>query len=248
MFGDSKEKQLTKYADNLLADGVLTEEEQHQFMVFAQSLGVNLNQYPAILNRIVIANANAGRFPSAAPPFHIMLKAGEEIYLETYASLLKEVADRAWKGGSSGVSFRVAKGVRLRTGQTKGHFQQVGTKTVVTDSGTLSVTSTRIVFSGKTTTQESRYGDVVNLTVRSDGITLAVSKGREVITHAYTTGMGEMVAAVINAAIHQHTAPLNTAIHPQTEPLSNVGILSPDGVWRWDGQSWQPTVGLPSPG
>jgi hypothetical protein len=229
MFGDGKEKQLTKYVDYLLADGVLTAAKQDQLMDYTRSLGVNLNQYPAILNRVVIANAYAGRLPRAAPPFHIMLRPGEEIYLETYASLLKEVADRAWQGGSSGVSVRVVKGVRFRTGQTRGHIQQVGTKAVITDSGTLSVSSTRVVFSGETTTHESHYRDIVNLKVTGHGITLAVSKNRDIATFAYVTGGGEMIVAVITAAIQQQTA-----------VTSNVGMLSPDGLWRWDGQAWQP--------
>jgi hypothetical protein len=248
MFGDKKEKQLAEYANKLLADDILTKDEEHQFLEFAESLGVNLNHYPAILTRMVIANANAGRFPQAAPPLHIMCKPGEVAYLESQASLLKEVADRQWQGGSAGFSFRIAKGVRYRTGNTRGHMQQVGTKIVVKDTGVLSVTSTRLVFSGRTTTQESVYSKIVNLTVFNDGLAVAVNKGRDIVTNSYSTGGGEMIAAIMNAAMQPESAVARVdtssagAAMEQETPVSNVGMMSPDGAWRWDGQAWQPVA------
>jgi hypothetical protein len=253
MFGNSKEKQLTEYANKLLADDILTKDEEHQFLEFAESLGVNLNKYPAILTRMVIANANAGRFPQAAPPLHIICKPGEEVYLESQASLLKEVADRQWQGGSAGFSFRIAKGVRYRTGNTRGHMQQVGTKIVVKDTGVLSVTSTRLVFSGRTTTQESLYTKIVNLTVFKDGLAIAVSKGQNVVTNSYSTGGGEMIAAIINAAMQPMSpgSQLDTpppAAMQQEAPVSYVGMMSPDGAWRWDGTAWQPAARPEEPG
>jgi hypothetical protein len=238
MFGSSKEKQLTEYANKVLADDILTEDEQHQFLEFAETIGVNLNQYPAILNRIVIANANAGRFPQAVTPFHIMCKPGEEVYLEAQSSLLKEVADRQWQGGSSGFSFRIAKGVRYRVGNTRGHMQQVGTKLIVKDTGILSVTSTRLVFSGSSTTQESQYSKIVNLTVFNDGLAVAVSKGQDTVTRSYSTSAAEMIAAVINAAMQPHVGASSPKIvEPGT--VGNVGLMSEDGKWRWDGAAWQ---------
>jgi hypothetical protein len=237
MFGKDKEKQLTEYANKALADDVLTEEEHHGFMAFAESLRVNLNQYPAILNRIVIANANAGRFPQAAPPLHIMCKPGEEVYMESHSSLLKEVADRQWQGGFSGFSFPIVKGVRYRTMNTRGHVQQVGTKMVVKDTGVLSVTSTRLVFSGQSTTQESLYGEIENLTVFGDALAVAVRRGRDIVTNTYSTTAGDMTAAIINAAIQAKE--LGVAMQPPP-PVSNLGLVSPDGKWRWDGAAWQP--------
>src|SRR5712692_8691470 len=48
LFGDSKEKQLTNYVDQLLADDILSDDEQDKLFEFARSLGIDLNQY---LNR-----------------------------------------------------------------------------------------------------------------------------------------------------------------------------------------------------
>src|SRR5438445_724133 len=191
MVGDSKEKQLEKYVDQVLADDILSDEEQDKLFEFARSLGIDLNRYmnqhPATQDRVVIAGVNAGRFPGAAPPYHILVKPDEKVLVEAPVSMLKEVADRAWQGGFSGFSFPITRGVRYRVGQTRGHMQQVGTKVVVTDAGWLSVTSARIVFSGKTSTREIHYAKLVNLTVFAIGVTeciaIAVSKGQDVDQH-----------------------------------------------------------------
>jgi hypothetical protein len=157
LFGDSKEKQLTEHVDQALADDILSDDDQHQLFEFARSLGLDFNEYlqkhPATQDRVIIAGVNAGRLPGAKPPYHILVKPGEEVLIEAPVSMLKEVADLAWQGGFSGFSFPIIRGVYYGVGQTRGHIQQVGTKLVVTDAGWLSVTSTRIIFSGKTSTE-----------------------------------------------------------------------------------------------
>ena len=251
MFGNSKEKQLIEYVDQVLADDILSDDEQDKLFAFARSLGIDfnqwMNQHPTAQDRVVIAGINAGRLPGAMPPYHIMVKAGEEVLLEAPASMLKEVADRAWQGGFSGFSVPMALGVRYRIGQTQGHMQQVGTKLVVTDAGWLSVTSTRIVFSGKTSTREISYAKLVNLTIFAVGVTeciaIAVSKGQEVDTQTYAISRPHLFAAVITAAAQPHLPETSEAL-PATP--SNVGLISEDGGWRWDGHAWQP-VGFPPP-
>jgi len=252
LFGDSKEKQLEKYVDQVLADDILSDEEQDKLFEFARSLGIDLNRYmnqhAAMQDRLIIAGINAGRFPGAAPPYHILVKPGEEVLVEAPVSMLKEVADRAWQGGFSGFSFPITRGVRYRVGQTRGHMQQVGTKLIVTDAGVLSVTSTRIVFSGKTSTREIPYAKLVNLTVFAIGVTeciaIAVSKGQDVDTQTYAISRPHLFAAVITAASQPHLPESSGA--SLAEP-SNVGLISEDGAWRWDGQAWQPLTGPPPP-
>ena len=241
-----------KYVDEVLADDILSDEEQDRLFDFARSLDIDLNKYlnqhPATRDRVVIAGVNAGRFPGAAPPYHILVKPGEEVLIEAYASMLKEVADRTWQGGYSGFSFRITKGVRYRTGQTRGHMQQVGTKLIVTDAGVLSVTSTRIVFSGKTSAREIPYANLVNLTVFASGVTeciaIAVSKGRDIDTQTYAITNPHMFAAIITAASQPHLPETSGALPAAP---SNVGLISEDGAWQWDGQAWQPVTGPPPP-
>src|SRR4051812_47826406 len=83
---------------------------------------------------------------------------------------MKEVVQREWRSGSSGVSFRVAKGVRYRVGQTRGHSVVVGTQMQVADSGTLAVSSQRIAFMGSRKTVEVPYSKLLNIDVFNDGL------------------------------------------------------------------------------
>jgi hypothetical protein len=241
MSSNRKELLVTARANTVLADDIITKDEEQDLLRFAESLGADLNDYPEVFNRFVIANANAGRFPNAAPPLHIIPKPGEDVYMESQAGLMKEVADRQWEGGSSGYSFRIAKGVRYRVGNTRGHMVEVGTKLVEKDDGFLSVTSTRLVFSGRTTTQESLYTKIENLTVFKDGVSVAVRRGSDITTRLYSTGRAEMIVAIINAAMQPHAPVEGDAVANQDAALpAPPGLMSPDGKWRWDGTAWQP--------
>jgi hypothetical protein len=139
LFGDSKEKQLTKYVDQLLADDILSDEEQDKLFEFARSLGIDLNSYlnqhPATQDRVVIAGVNAGRFPGTAPPYHILVKPDENVLVEAPVSMLKEVADRAWQGGFSGFSF--PRHERSSTPPTRTHQAATATRrdSKATDTG-----------------------------------------------------------------------------------------------------------------
>jgi hypothetical protein len=175
LFGNNKEKQLTERVDQALADDILSDQEQDELFEFARSLGLDFNEYlnkhPATRNRVVIAGVNAGRFPGAAPPYHVIVKPGEEVLIEGYASMLK----------------------------------QVRTEVTVADDGVLSVTSTRIVFSGKMSTREITFDQLVNRTVVAFGVTpalaLAVSKGQAIDTQTYTLSNPQLFAAIITAAM-----------------------------------------------
>ena len=143
---------------------------------------------------------NDDRLPVIPDP-HLMAKKGEVVHLETQAALLKEVAVREYRGGYSGVSFRVAKGVRYNTGGFRGRSVVVGTKLQAMDTGILSVSSTRAVFLGTAKTIEFAYSKLVNLDVFDDGIRFHVSNRQT--AHLFRLDSGPVVAATINAALQR---------------------------------------------
>ena len=249
MFGNSKEKQLAERIDQALADDVLSDDEQQQLFDFARSLGLDFNAYltghPNAQERVVIAMVNAGRLPDAKTPYHILVRPGEKVYVEGPASALKSVADRQWQGGYGGFSFRIAKGVRYRVGQTQGHIQQVGTKLILADGGMLSVTSSRVVFSGQTSSHEIPLGEIIGVTVFAQGVTPCLTIGAARQTGTYAVAQPHLFAAVITAAAQPHLAATDTSAVPPPPP-SNVGLISDDGAWRWDGTAWQPVKRPPA--
>jgi len=68
-----------------------------------------------------------------------------------------------YQGGSSGFSFRVAKGVNYRIGATKGTFVQGEEKLTPIDSGNLVVTTQRAVFLGGMQTREWAWSKLLSI-------------------------------------------------------------------------------------
>jgi hypothetical protein len=199
LFGDKNKRALTEYTNQVLADDILSEEEEQAFLEHANSLGVEtFTKYPEILNRLMIARVNDGRLPVIPDP-RLLAKAGETVYLETEAILMKEVTVREWQG--SGFSFPIAMGIRYRT--SRGQMKAVGTRIEPADAGQISVTDRRVVFSGSKKSQESLYAKLNSLQVFSDGISLGVSNRQNVSTYKLVNTTGEVVAAVINAAMQR---------------------------------------------
>src|SRR4051794_3611118 len=106
-----------------IADEYLTADEEATIDRTARILGIDPVTQQAVVkpfaNRVLAARMNAGRFEPVAAP-SIFLKPNETDLLEVPAQLLKEVVHREMRGGYSGVSFRVAKGVRFHTGGYRG--------------------------------------------------------------------------------------------------------------------------------
>ncbi|HEY5475570.1 MAG TPA: hypothetical protein VIK11_02540, partial [Tepidiformaceae bacterium] len=122
-------------------------------------------------------------------------------HLEEQAAVLKEVVSREYQGSSQGMSFRIAKGVYYRVGAQRGHMVEVGRSWQPADSGILSVTSQRLVFSGLRKSIEMAYAKLLGLNVFTDGLQVSVSN-RQTPTMLRLSS-GNMVAAAVNAAMQK---------------------------------------------
>jgi len=199
LFGDKTKKALTAYADQVLADDILSEQEEQAFLDHAKSLGVqSLTTYPDVLNRLVIARVNDGRLPVITDP-HLLAKPGESVHPETEAVLMKEVTVRQWQG--HGISVPIMMGVRYRV--SRGQMKAIGTRTEPADTGLIAVTDRRVVFSGQKKAQESLYAKLNSMQVYADAVALGVSNRQNVSTYRLLSTSGEVVAAIINAAMQK---------------------------------------------
>ena len=92
-----------------------------------------------------------------------MLKAGERPFLLIRDAALIEprATPGHWKGASQGVSFRVAKGVRYRVGQSRGTFVPGPTTPTPIDIGDALVTGRRVLFRGPQATREWLFDKMV---------------------------------------------------------------------------------------
>jgi hypothetical protein len=191
-----------KYAERMLADDILSAEEEESLAATAHFFGVTdiQAQYPSLLTRLIVARVNDGRLPVMPSP-RLLTKAGEQVHAETEAQLLKEVAVREYRGGSQGVSLRIMKGVRYHVGASRGRMVQVGTQIVVEDQGYISVSSQRVVFVGQKTTLDVPLNRLVGLEMFSDGIRLNISNRKS--APLFRIPRVDVVGACLNAAVQR---------------------------------------------
>jgi hypothetical protein len=192
------------YAENLLVDDHLTAEEEEAFGEVAEALGVEQqalqHEYGDVMEQLVVAKLNNGRMEPMADP-RIMAKPGESVYLEIGAALLKEVAVREWQAGSGGISFRIAKGMRYHTGQTRGRSVVVGTEIQMADTGMLAVTDKRIAYMGERKSMEFPLAKLMNLDVFEDGVRIHSSNRQNAPTFQLQAHTSDVFAATVNAVM-----------------------------------------------
>lgn len=102
------------------------------------------------------------------PPFNLV-KSEELLWLFGGVDYLEQVTQREFRGGSLGVSFRVAKGVYIRPGAFRG--RSVATSSMQhTDSGVLGITTKHIYFKGNSKSFRVRLEKIVSFDPYRDGL------------------------------------------------------------------------------
>jgi hypothetical protein len=193
----------SSYAESVLADDHLTADEEDAFAAVAEAMGLTQEDLEAqsdLYVRLQIAALNDGRLPVVDNPQHLIPKKGEIVHFETAAALMKEVAVREWRGGSSGVSFRVAKGVRYHVGSTRGHMVTVGTQLQMADSGVLAVTSKRVAYLGSRKTVDMPFAKIMGLELYTDAVQFSLSNRQNAPLIRVTVNT-DVLGALLNGAI-----------------------------------------------
>ena len=95
----------------------------------------------------------------------IITKKGEEILITARGAGLAETRRQRghYSGGSHGVSFRIAKGVRYRVGAHRGTFEQGEEAQTLIDTGTFVVTNMRAVFVGSKQNREWAWSKLISV-------------------------------------------------------------------------------------
>lgn len=194
---------LTGVLGAAIQDEYLTEEEEESINRAMTALEVPEAEVLVVVrqfgNGLLIARLNAGRLPTVPDPV-IFLKPNEVAHVQVEAALLKEVVHRETRGGYSGFSIPIAKGIRYKTGSYRGRSVVVGTSLQVADNGILCLTSQRAVFKGLRQSVECLYSKLVGVNVFDDGIQFHVSNRKSATLLRVSDG--HLVAAVVNTAMH----------------------------------------------
>ena len=150
-----------KFFDEVVADDIVTPEEDRLLVQAGQGLGLRLTMDQWV--RYTVAACNAGVMPTVEEP-QIILNAGETDYFECQARLLTNRVITEHRTNFNSISFPVGRsGVRYRVGQGRGRTVVVGTRTEEQDRGILAITSQRTVFAGANRVQEYRHNRCVGL-------------------------------------------------------------------------------------
>jgi hypothetical protein len=188
---------------DVLSDDVLSATEEDRLVRTAGALGTTFQALqtaaPQAFEELVIAKINAGRPPVLHDP-PMLLNKDEVAYGSFAVDLMKEVTLREFRGGSSGVSVPLGHGVRYRVGAFRGRSVVVGTQLVSQDSGMLTVTSKRAVFTGQKKTLEFRRDRLVGMEQFTDGIRLNVSNRQTASLFRLRPGQSASILGALIAA------------------------------------------------
>jgi len=192
----------------------LSEEEEARLglpeigAAFDFDLASNAKLLPSLVNRarnftelvckLLVARANAGRLETISTT-KIFLKKGESAHVEVQASLLKETTHTVRT--YAGISHRFAKGTYLHVGQSYPNvYKSIGT----VDTGLLTITSQRIVYTGPNRSLEVPYNRLLAAMIFSDGIEFNQSnRARAALFKFGMKCVAPVVAATINAAVQK---------------------------------------------
>lgn len=120
----------------------------------------------------VLRDINNGIIPDylnfEGTPFNLM-KSETLLWVFQGVPYYEMKTKRHYEGGSAGVSFRVAKGVYLRSSTFKGHPVETTEMTLV-DNGILGITDKNIYFSGQSKGFRIKYEKIISFTPYEDGI------------------------------------------------------------------------------
>jgi hypothetical protein len=161
-------------------DGLLSQEEedalvelQTHFNLTQDSLDTH-GAYSKVVKGAVLRDILSGKIPervkiAGALPFNLQKN---EILVWVFQNVdyYEEKTCTHYKGGSHGVSIRVAKGIYYRVGAFKG--RRVQTQEAIHDTGLLGVTNKQIYFAGSTKRFRIGYNKIVAIEPYSNGISI----------------------------------------------------------------------------
>lgn len=206
---DIKQARVQAYAlmlNRVASDGIVTGGEAIELSKLEALLKIPLQDIArdrARLGRLrLISEIQLGNPPIISVPSMGMQKA-EVAHWQEPAWLLEErVVSKTYVGGSSGVSFRLMKGVTYRVGQSRGR--------VVTDSavvkvsaGSLVITNRRIVFGGNTKSFSIALDKVLDVAMFSDGLRISGSTGKPRTLQLASPENADIVGAVLSSVMNR---------------------------------------------
>ncbi len=155
--------------------------------------------------------AQAATGPGGGADSGVILKAGEVALWMGQASLIEPRRQQGhYQGSYSGVSFRIAKGVRYTVGGSRGHYVPGPEVQTPVDSGRAVVTTQRVLFIGGRSNREWAYSKLVSVDSSANDATVLLSvSNRQKVSglHLGKSGTEFTHFLALGVAVAQHGAP-----------------------------------------
>jgi hypothetical protein len=179
-------------------DGAISPDGFREFVEFATNHHIGLDTVPDLREAVRVGFAQGGYFLETETS--LLLKDDETPLLDAPVELLKEVAEREFHAGSAGLSIPLGGGMRYRLGATRGQMVTIGTQWTTADTGTLTVTSRRVVYHGRRKTLEFAFAKLATISIYAYAVNLGVTNRQS--TSSFRTGDPQLVAGIIHAAFN----------------------------------------------
>ena len=173
---------------------------------------VEINEIKSSVLRIQTINSiQRGNLPIIQPT-SLILQKNEVAYCEEFASLLEEkVVKRGYVGRSQGVSFRIAKGISYRIGESKG--QLVSESQIITvATGKFVITNQRAVFCGDRKSFNLRLDSIMNVGKFTNGFNITDNKGSPKIVQLANTLNTEIIGLILSTSRNLQNSPIENRV------------------------------------
>ena len=220
--------------------------EHHATKVHAAALRDWQTRHDAYEALVDTARTFAGTTTSG-----LLLDPGETVFLEVDTCQLVEArrGRGTFVGHSQGISVPVARvggrQIRYRVGASKGHYVQGDLAPTAIDTGTLYVTSTRVVFRGANQTRECRYAKLLAVDTDDDAgtTTLSVSNRSKPTTIHYGPAAAATVDFRLDLALAHYRGTVDELVAGLEADLAAIDASRPaDGPAAVDGAAAGPPV------
>lgn len=155
------------------------------------------DQRQALLSLLVAASG----LTSSAMTSLILKKGERGIAQITNVGLIEERKGAGqWKGKSSGVSIPIGP-VRYRVGKSRGHYVQGAPVRTAVDTGTLTITSQRIVYQGANKSSECAFAKLLGIQHDAGRLTISVSNRQKPTVVHFGEHLDDWVADRLSIAM-----------------------------------------------
>jgi hypothetical protein len=180
----ASDKDLKEFGSTLVSTAVqlirqeasMSPKEEQTLLVLADRCGVPEREVTKALSGLskfrLVYDIDHGTLPTVNVPGLLLRKGETACWSEPAAIIEERVVSREYVGGSSGVSFRLAKGVHYRVGGFRGHVEaQKGM--VPVSRGSLVLTNQRLIFQGDRKSFDVPWDKVLDIEFFGNGIRFA---------------------------------------------------------------------------